>query len=209
MKINTLYCLLFFSASYSQNTGVNNDNKWFFGAEIGANHIISIRPEIKYSVQGGIGAEYFFSRNWSLTGRLKYFETGVSNKYNPDNGLFLGAVVAVPIHLKRYWRIKQCFYFDVASGFSVNREVRSNYFYPSNEDTNFSKTYLNVNVGLGVNYVPNKKSIVYVNVEFYNLGNDRDDADWMEIVPNAPNNAHLNIGLKYSLGSIINNQEKL
>ena len=202
MKISIFCCLIFLSVANGQKTGINGDGKWFFGAEIGRNQITSMRPEVKNTVQGGILAEYYFARNWSFAGRLKYFETGVSNKYDSQKGFFLGSVIALPLNMKRYLKIYKSLYFDVGLGASINRELQSNYYYPSGENTNFSKTYLNLNAGFGLNYVVNKKYIVYVNFEVYNLGNDRDDADWLEILPNGPNNAHLNFGIKYKLSSI-------
>lgn len=209
MKISILFCFLYLSVANSQKIGINGDGKWIFGAEVGRNQITSMSTEVKNTIQGGFVAEYFFARNWSFTGRLKYFETGVSNKYNSQKGFFFGSVVAMPLNMKRYFRIFTPLYFDLSLGTSINRELKSNYFYPSDQSTYFSKTYVNLNAGFGVNYVINKKYIVYANFEVYNLGNDRDDADWLEILPNGPNNAHLNFGMKYKLSSITNNQEKL
>ncbi len=208
MKISILCCLLYLSVANGQKIGINGDGKWFFGAEVGLNQITSMGPEFENSIQGGILVEYFFTRNWSFTGRIKYFETGVFNKYGSQNGVFLGSVIAVPLNLKRYFKIYKPLYFDVGLGVSINRELKSNYFYPTDENTDFSRTYLNLNIGLGLNYLVNSKWIVYVNYEGYNLGNDRDDSDWMEFLPNGPNNAHLNFGIKYNLFKINKNLKK-
>jgi hypothetical protein len=60
------------------NEIVNPNGKWFFGAEIGLNTITSINPNNTNSIQGGILAEYYFEKHFSISGRIKYFETGVS-----------------------------------------------------------------------------------------------------------------------------------
>ena len=38
--------------------------------------------------------------------------------------------------------------------------------------------------------------------EVYVLGNDRDEADWLEIVPNSPNNNLFNIGIKHNFKKV-------
>jgi predicted porin len=43
-----------------------------------------------------------------------------------------------------------------------------------------------------------KNTAVYMSYEVYVLGNDRDDADWLQIVPNSPNNNLFNIGIKHN-----------
>lgn len=57
----------------------NSKGKWYFGAEFGLNTITSLTNH-ENSIQGGILAEYYFSNRWSLSGRIKYFKTGVSYK---------------------------------------------------------------------------------------------------------------------------------
>lgn len=67
----------------SQTNGIiNPKGKWFFGAEIGLNAITSVHPSKMTSIQGGFLTEYYFAKNWSVNGRVKYFETGVINKNN-------------------------------------------------------------------------------------------------------------------------------
>jgi hypothetical protein len=76
MKKLTLLCgiVLFISFNgYSQNK-----KDWFFGTEIGNNTIISYKlNEPKNSLQTGILAEYFLNEMLSISGRVKYFKTGV------------------------------------------------------------------------------------------------------------------------------------
>lgn len=75
-KMKKIYLLLSLISivSYSQQK-----KDWFFGAELGLNTITSFNlGEPNKSFQGGILAEYYMGNHWSLTGKIKYFETGVS-----------------------------------------------------------------------------------------------------------------------------------
>lgn len=183
----------------SQTTEIiNPKGKWFFGAEIGLNTITSIHPNHTNSIQGGILAEYYFAKHWAISGRIKYFKTGVSNKYDSAKGLFEGAVIAVPLNVKWEYRFSNNFSGNLKLGVALNQEIKSNYYYPSNQSTNYSTFYGTFNPGIGLNYFISKNTAIYMNYEVYVLGNDRDDADWLQIVPNSPNNNLFNIGIKYS-----------
>lgn len=175
---------------------VNPDGKWFFGAEIGLNTITSIHPNHTNSIQGGILAEYYFEKHFSISGRIKYFETGVSNKYDSAKGLFQGKVISIPLNVIWKYRIINNFSGNLKLGISLNQEIESNYYYPLNEKTDYSKFYGSFNPGIGFNYFISKNTAVYMSYEVYVLGNDRDDADWLQIVPNSPNNNLFNIGIK-------------
>ena len=184
----------------SQTTEIINPNgKWFFGAEIGLNAITSVHPSRMTSIQGGILAEYYFAKNWSVNGRIKYFETGVINKNNLANGFFEGAVISVPLNVIRKYQIINNFSGNFKIGIALNQEVKSNYYYPTNEKTDYSKFYGSFNSGIGFNYFISKNTAIYLSYEVYVLGNDRDDANFLKIVPNSPNNNLFNIGIKYNL----------
>ena len=88
-KIKKIYLLLSLISivSYSQQK-----KDWFFGAELGLNTITSFNlGEPNKSFQGGILAEYYMGNHWSLTGKIKYFETGVSFFKAGTNGTYLGS----------------------------------------------------------------------------------------------------------------------
>lgn len=112
-----LAALLGFSLCFAQR--INPKGKWYFGIEIGSNDITSDELNLfKNSVQGGLLAEYYFATHWSISGKIKYFKTGVSF-YNPDThsggwfdlgsdesyGTFKGQVISIPIYLKWEFRI--------------------------------------------------------------------------------------------------------
>ncbi len=206
-KIIVLSLLLLYNYAHSQVANdsiaaraeiVNPKGNWFFGAEIGVNTITSIDPNHKNSFQGGILAEYYFAKHWSVDVRLKYFTTGVSNKYDYNKGVFVGAVLALPINIKWDYRIYKNFSGTLKAGISLNQEVKSDYYYPTGEKVNFSTFYASFNPGLGVNYFISANTAVYMNYEVYVLGSDRDDADWMQLVPNSPNNNLFNVGIKHT-----------
>ncbi len=206
-KALILLTILFWNYAHSQVennsvTGtteiVNPKGKWFFGAEIGVNMITSIEPDHTNSFQGGILAEYYFAKHWSVDARLKYFTTGVSNKYNSKKGVFEGAVLALPINIKWDYRIYKNLSGTLKAGISLNQEVKSDYYYPTSENTNFSTFYASFNPGLGLNYFISANTAVYMNYEVYVLGSDRDNADWLQILPNSPNNNLFNVGIKYN-----------
>ena len=180
------------------NEIINPKGKWFFGAEIGLNAITSVHPSRMTSIQGGFLTEYYFAKNWSVNGRIKYFETGVINKNDFANGIFEGAVISVPLNVIWKYRIINNFSGNLKLGIALNQEVKSNYYYPANEKTDYSKFYGSFNPGIGFNYFISKKTAIYMSYEVYVLGNDRDEADWLQIVPNSPNNNLFNIGIKHN-----------
>lgn len=190
-------CLLSTKMISQTNESANPKGKWFFGAEFGLNTITSVHPDPENSIQGGILAEYYFAKHWSATGRMKYFSTGVTNKNDPAKGLFDGAVISVPVNIKWEYKIATHFSASVQLGVAFNQEIKSNYYYPPNEKTNYSTFYGTFNPGIGLHYFISEQTAIYMNYEAYVLGNDRDEADWLQIVPNSPNNNLFNIGVKH------------
>lgn len=190
MKILGLFiifpCLLF-----SQNK-----NQWFVGGETGLTTIVSANN--KNSFQAGLLAEYYFAKQQSIVGRIKYFETGVIN--NSETEYFEGKIIAVPIDIKWEYRIVKNLKGNLYLGFALNQEIKSDYHYPSNENTNFSKFYGTFNSGIGFTYFFNEKMAVFTNYETYLFGNNRDSkSNTFFIISNSPNNNLFNIGIKYNL----------
>jgi hypothetical protein len=183
----------------SQTNGITSPKgKWFFGAELGLNTITSIQPNHKNSIQGGILAEYYFAKHWTFSGRLKYFETGVSYKYNSTNAIFEGAVISIPLNINWEYRISNNFRGNLKVGVALNQEIISNYYYPASTSTNYSTFYGTFNPGIGFNYFLSKNTAIYINYEVYVLGNERGNMDWFHIFPHSPNNNLFNIGIKHN-----------
>jgi hypothetical protein len=193
---------------------INPDEKWFFGAEIGTNTITSFNfGEPNKSLQGGVLAEFYTGRHWSLTGRIKYFKTGVSY-YIPNThsgswfdlghdesfGQFEGAVITLPLNIKWEFRIHKNFSGNLNLGINYNYETESNYFY-SNVD-NYSrfksKEYSSYNSGFGFNYFISKKMGVFLNIESY-IGGVKGNTESFIFSSQIHNtNTLVNFGIKYS-----------
>lgn len=197
-KLLVLLLISFFANAQEIKTSniVNPDGNWCFGVEIGSNTITSYTlGEPNKSLQGGILAEYYTGRHWSLTGRIKYFKTGLSFYYpenkSPKNfgsigqsyfgysngsfdteaslGKFEGAVVTIPINIKWEFRIWKNFSGNLNLGLNYNFETKSDYYYSDNENYSKynSKQYASFNAGFGFNYFISKKIGVFLNVESY------------------------------------------
>ena len=73
----------------SKSEIINPEGKWFFSAEIGTNTITSYTlGEPNKSFQAGILAEFYTGRHWSLTGKVKYFETDEQGDFYTEGVTF-------------------------------------------------------------------------------------------------------------------------
>ena len=170
---------------------INPKGKWYFGAEVGQNLITSYSfGENKKSLQGGILAEYYFARHWSLSGRIKYYETGVSF-FTPNThsgswldlgsdesfGSFSGAVISIPLDIKWEFRVYKNLAGSFKLGYVHNFETKSNYGpYSAGANTNLPKQFGGFNAGYGFNYFINKKYAVYIDVETF-IGGSKGHSD--------------------------------
>ncbi|MCK0180610.1 porin family protein [Flavobacteriaceae bacterium S0862] len=193
------------------NEIVNPKGKWFFGVEMGTNKINSFYSgETKTSFQGGILTEYYFARHWSMSARIKYFETGVSfNQPNSSlfgipltdagSGTFKGNVIAIPIDIKWEFRIYKNLGANLKLGYALNMETKNTYSnYSSNLSTDYPKQYGSVNAGVGLNYFINKKMAVYIDVEKYNGSNKGHTESILGKSSYEVENVLMNLGIKYS-----------
>jgi len=186
--------LLFFSSitiSAQNNEIVNPKGKWFLGIEAGKNEIISTTNK---STQIGIIGEYYFHKNWSVSGRIKYFKTGVTD-YELK---FSGKVISFPLNIKWEFNIIENFRTNISLGGAINKEIKSNYLYSHNRDAGFSTLYRTLNTGIGFNYFISKKIGIYFNLEIYIFGNHRSIHEGWMFSP-SPENKHHNFGIKFNL----------
>jgi hypothetical protein len=215
-KIAVILVLVLFpnKISSQSNEIINPNGKWFFGAEIGINKIGSFsNGESENSFQGGILTEFYFARHWSLSGRIKYFQTGVSF-YKPNThsgswldlgtnesfGNFKGAVISMPLNLKWEFRIYKNVGGSFKLGYAYNIESTSNYgnYSENNNTDDYSKQYGSTNVGYGLNYFINNKMAVYLDVEFYS-GTSKGYSDgFLGRNLYKTENYLLNFGIKYN-----------
>lgn len=182
----------------------------FLGAEVGINSITSYNlGEPNKSFQGGFVAEYYFGNNWSLLGKLKYFETGVSFFKNGTNGTFLssetkalifkGSVLSLPICMN--WNYK---YFaklkgNIKCGLAYNFETKSNYELATNIGTNTPKSFGSFTAGFGLQYIANKKTILFIDVDTNLLGGFKGTDDGFLFAKSYyTTNNLLSIGIKHN-----------
>ncbi len=209
--------LLFFAFglfSAQEKEVVNPKGKWYFGAEIGKNTISSFElGESNTSFQAGVLAEYYFARHWSLIGRIKYFETGVSF-YKPNThsgswfdlgtdgsyGSFNGAVITIPVNVKWEFRLHINLGASLKLGYTFAMEVKSEYGDYLNNKPSFQKNYGGLNSGIGLNYFINDKMAVYIDNEFYigNISKGREDG-FFGPHHHFPTNRLINFGFKYQI----------
>jgi Outer membrane protein beta-barrel domain len=167
--------------------------------------------EPKKSFQGGLLAEYYTGRHWSLSGRIKYFETGVSfknpflqNSSNLDSNqeeTFNGAVISIPITIKWEFRIAENFRGYLKTGFIQNYETKSNYNFSEDISTDNPKRFGSFNTGIGLTYFINQKIALYIDAENYAFGGSKSESTVFFILKEYyyTKNTHLNFGIKYSL----------
>jgi hypothetical protein len=192
MKNLVFYLLLISFCAYSQTKIkiINPKGKWYFGAEIGQNRITSFGyDEGNSSISFGGISEYYFDKQWSVQGRLKYMKTGVSFINQPDTGWnwnwikatqdlssfsiynrFDGQTIVIPIDLKWEYRIYKNFHGSIKMGPALNAETKSIYNYGNVDSTHFSSTSVNMNLGYGFNYYLSKKYCLGLDFESYIFG---------------------------------------
>jgi hypothetical protein len=204
----TIIILLFLQLAYSQNKEIiNPKGKWFFGVEIGSNEITSYTlGEKNQSFQGGFLAEYYFAKHWSLSGRIKYFETGVSY-FDPGSngssggwfnlgfsgrpasyGYFNGNIIAFPLNINWKFRIFKNLSGNLKLGYVYNIETKSEYGEYSKDinPNDYPKNYESFNIGYGFNYFLNNKTAVYLEIESFGSSSKNNK------------NKLINFGYKYS-----------
>ena len=213
MKIKLLAIIVFslFTNEFFSQTSelVKPKGNWYFGAEIGRNRANSLSlGEDKNSFQGGVLAEYYFAKQWSLSGRIKYFKTGVSFHKSGSGGwfgssggygVFNGAVIAAPINIKWEFRLYKNLKGYLKLGYAYNIETKSEYGnYSHNLSTDYSKYYGAVNAGYGFNYFINEKMAVYIDFEAYSGASKGITQSFFGSHSHNVENSLINFGLKYN-----------
>jgi hypothetical protein len=176
--------LFFIKVNAQTNDIINPKNKWFFGIEAGQNEISSFSlNESKNSIQVGLLTEYYFTKKWSLSAKLKYYKTGVSFykggltssnfggffSTSTRSGTFKGEVITLPLIIKWEFKIYKKFKGNLKLGYTFNKEIKSSYVnYSNNFNTNdYKKDYQGTLFGYGFNYFISNKSAIYLDVETY------------------------------------------
>jgi predicted porin len=173
---------------------INPDGKWYFGAEMGLNTIAD--GEHDQSLQGGLMAEYYIGKNWSVLTKIKYHKTGLS-KGSTSFQKFEGKVLYMPINLKRDYTIYRNLRASIRFGVNLNLEVERKFQNAIDFKTDLPRLYLDGNFAIGLSYFVSKKTAAYFDAELKGLGREREKtAGWFG--PNATGNSFLNFGIKYN-----------
>ena len=196
-----------------ENTIINPKNKYYFGAEIGRNTITSFQlGESNKSLQGGLSAEYYFDKQWSVLSKIKYYETGVSF-FSPDthsgswfdlgsdaySGQFKGKIISIPLFLKWEFRMYKNLKGNLKIGYSYFYEISSQYEnYSSNLSTHYSKHNGSLVQGLGLTYFINEKTAIYLDSE-YDFGTSKGYSEGLfGKTHHTTKNQLTEIGIKYT-----------
>jgi Outer membrane protein beta-barrel domain len=227
MKTKILLLLMPFLINAQETTKteiVNPKGKWYFGAELGLNTITSYTlNEPNKSFQGGVVAEYYTGRHWSLSTKIKYLETGVSfhlpyvyeeggggnfnifsfNKPNyvfgEFNGQFKAAIISIPICIKWEYRIFKNLGGSLKFGYAVNFETKSNYTnYSQNLESNYPKNYCSTITGFGFNYFIKPKTAIYIDFETHRGGVKAKFPNYVKVNDQNTINQIVNFGIKHN-----------
>ena len=200
LKITAFLTLLLASMQIfaQDDSRINPKDNWYFGAEIGSNTITSVKPEHENSFQGGILAEYYFGQHWSISARLKYFQTGISYR-DQSEYQFSGSVISMPLNLNWEFGIARNFNGNLKLGVALNKEFTEIYNFPTEAVTDYSTFFGTFNSGLGFTYHISDNLALYTNYEVYILGNDHYKSSFdLDFLPKSTNNNHFNIGVKHT-----------
>jgi outer membrane autotransporter protein len=149
-------------------------------------------------MQGGLTAEYYFAKQWSALGRVKYFKTGVSFTSDESYGVFEGAVVSIPLDVKWEFTIFKNLRGNLKLGAAYNYELQSDYNFPSEMKTDYSKSFFSMNLGAGISYFVSPKMAFYVDLEAYRLGGYKGHRSTIMGNNYYTDNIHFNLGIKYN-----------
>lgn len=206
--------VIFSSGSFAQekDSVINPKGRIYFGVEVGNNAIRSFEfNEPNNSFQGGLLAEYYFARHWSVSGRIKYYKIGASfsegssldfsNKTTYDSGRFNGEAILIPLDVKWEFRLYKNLAGFLKLGYALSIETQSEYsdYSPSITD-NFSNHNHNFFAGYGLSYFINKKDAVFISVENF-VGGNKGKQSGLNIFDDGRKyleNTFINVGYKRS-----------
>lgn len=167
--------------TFSVNVSAQNitENKFLFGAETGININQSdfINDTKKTSIQGGIIGEFILSKNFSIMGKLKYYESQVIFNYSKiiGSGIFGnhyqyftckydGKIISLPITANYNFKIYRNFSGSLRLGPSLNSEISSKYDYPAEVNKDYGNFFVGITGGANLNYNA-EKTIYFIGFE--------------------------------------------
>jgi hypothetical protein len=218
--ITTQRILVILTVIFSMNLSAQNssENKFLFGVETGINFNQSdnINYSKKISLEGGVLAEYLFSKNFSIMGKIKYYESQVifnyskiigsgmfGNRYQYLTCKYDGKIISLPITANYNFKIYRNFFGTLRTGLSLNYEISSKYEYPIEVNKDYNKFFIGITGGINLNYTT-EKIIYFVGFEPI-FGAKRGstigkDMDYTQQTQNyGMENNLFNVGMKFNL----------
>ncbi len=152
------------------------------GIEAGAN-IAANPPFNTLSGQGGIVGEYYFAKQWSVVGKIKYHQANINKSsggyssssagmgFNlfgspPRDVSYQSQNILIPISIKWNYRIFRNLYGSVDMGPYLNFTLNSKYT-ANNVDVHDRKIFIGFNIGAGVHYQLQNGNSLFANYDFY------------------------------------------
>ena len=202
--------MIFLNINCFSQTKIENTNpkgKLFFGVELGGGIVKSESTDISF--QGGFLVEYYISNHWSISSKIKYFQTGVSFHQEGTSGLFginerfgtfKGENIAIPLNIKWEFNVFQNLSGNLKIGMAYNNELKGTYSnYSDNIDTKLYKSkYFGSVFGLGINYFLSNKSALYLDFEIFGGTKKGVEARFFSSGDIYNSSALISIGYKYS-----------
>lgn len=226
--ILTLLLLLCVNKSIAQKERFNPKKNLYFGANIGLNNIgqstIFIVPETKQTKQNlqfGVFAEYYLAKQWSVTTKMSYFETGLNYFYysagtsgyffsspsKTNSANFSGEVLATSLQMKWEFRLVHNFRGYLKLGVAYYVETKSDYqnYINDQNNENYPSNYESWVSGYGFTYFLNQKYALFIESEFH-MGTSKYNSG-SGLFGNGDryaSNQLLSIGVKYNFKSFKN-----
>ena len=186
-----LLLMIFSIVIYGQEKEIiNPKGNLYFGANIGLNNIGQSTSTIvietnynKKSFQIGAFAEYYFAKQWSITSKMSYFETGLDYfyYYPGTNGYFFsspsktnfanfsGEVLTTSLQMKWEFRLVKNFKGYLKLGVAYYVETKSDYqnYINDQNNENYPSNYGSWVSGYGFTYFLNQKYALFIESEFH------------------------------------------
>jgi hypothetical protein len=174
---------------FSQIERYQPKNNLYFGVNFGLNLIDIHADESRKSIHAGAFAEYYFAKQWSLTGKISYFETGL-DFYNQSYRLqsrgfgggssnfetqifsadFSGHVLATSLQIKWEFNLIKNFSGYLKTGYGYYIETQSKYenYIGDKNEGKYPSSYGGWITGMGLTYFLNEEYALFLEIELHN-----------------------------------------
>lgn len=212
-QLFTILIMAFAGSSIAQNTTSNS--KFLLGAEVGMG--ISQSDYLNYSqkmtLQGGVLGEYIFDKNFSLMGKIRYYEsevkfssseiigrTKLGYKYETFYNHYNGKIISIPIVLNYNFKIYKNFSGSLKIGPTLDTEISRHYNYEDKRiDQDNSKFFVGLTFGANLNY-KTPRVVYFVGLEqIYGANRGTYIVDNQRKIRHPMRNYFINAGVKFPI----------